>query len=76
MLSTKFKSIIRSTHKTFCHSIYITLMLMLHQTASYTLYLCGCKVTSQITWCVVTIKQLFSNLITGSNPLIEMNSLS
>ena len=67
-------SITRSIKKLFSLSLHVTLLLVVHHIALYIPYLCGCKITSHVTWTAVAIKAFFHNIIPGPYPLIEIST--
>ena len=67
-------SITRSIKKVFILSLHVTLVLVLHHTALYIPFLCGCKITPHVTWTAVTIKEFFHNIVPGPCPLIEISA--
>ena len=66
-------SVNSSIKKLFSLSLHVTLMLVLHYTVLYIPYLCGCKITSHVTWTAVAIK-VFFHIIPGPYPLIEIST--
>ena len=67
-------SITRSVKKLFSVRLHVTLVLVLHRTALYIPFLCGCKITPHVTWTAVTIEEFFHNIVPGPCPLIEISA--
>ena len=67
-------SVTRSVKKLLSVSLHVTLMHVLHQTVLYIPYLCGCKITPQVTCNVMTVKEFFQSLIPGPCLLNEITS--
>ena len=67
-------SVTRPVKKLFSLSLHVTPIHDLHKTALYIPYLCGCKITPQVTFNVMRAKAFFHSLIPGSNLSIEITS--